>query len=205
MRSQRMCRKFLEIPLTESQRDGSAALLLLAVAVLLVIHFMPPESGSRVAPSGDERSGPVVVALDGEVDTAGVYFLPAGTTRRGGGERFGIPAEAWRAVMNPDKVLDSGTAVLWKGPGSGEAPRFNSLDAARRLALGLPIDVNHSTEWELALVPGIGPRTAEKITLFRKKRGKIHRLEDLKGIRGIKAKRLEKLRPYLVVLPEEPS
>ncbi|NPU84579.1 MAG: helix-hairpin-helix domain-containing protein [Syntrophaceae bacterium] len=202
MRVLRMLRKILDIPLTESQREGSAALFLLAVAVLLVSRFMSPEPAPRAVLSGDERSGSVVAVVDGADGAAGVYFLPEGATRGDFGKRAGIPADAWRDGTNPDRALASGTVILWKGRASGEAPHFVSLDAPRRLALGLPVDVNRSTGEELALVPGIGPRTAEAILRFREQRGRIHRLEELKSIRGIKEKRLRKLRPYLAVLPE---
>jgi competence protein ComEA len=202
MRVQRMLRKWCEIPFTDSQRDGAAALFLIAVAVILVFHFIPPAQGLRTAYNTDERSGPIAVVLEGGSMADGVYFLAPGTTRRVFGERIGVPADAWRRGSCPDRVLATGTAVRWSGPGSGEMPRFRSLEAARRLALGLPIDVNRSKDWELALVPGIGPKTAERIVRFRENRGRLRRLEDLKGIPGIKEKRLVALRPYLAVLPD---
>ncbi|MGV8079889.1 MAG: ComEA family DNA-binding protein [Syntrophales bacterium] len=197
-----MIRKWCEIPFTDSQRDGATALFLIAVAILSVFHFIPPAPSSRTAPNTDERSGSAVVVLDGGSQADGVYFLPPGTTRRDFGNRIGIPGDAWRRGSCPDKALATGTSVLWKGPGFDETPRFGSLDAARRLALRLPIDVNRSKDWELALVPGIGPKTAERIVRFRETRGRIRRLEDLKGIPGIKEKRLQALRPYLAVLPD---
>ena len=197
------CRRYLDIPLTDNQQTGSVAFLLLSVAILLSSLLFPGNRDHGMAPSGDERSGSVVVALDGDPRAGGVYFLPPGTTRRAFGNRIGIPGDAWRDGSYPDRALMTGTAVLWGGCDPGAAPRFQSLDAARRLALGLPIDVNRSTGEELALVPGIGPRTAEKILQFRERKRKFSSLEDLKRIRGIKEKRLEKLRPYLAVIPEE--
>ncbi|HOI74887.1 MAG TPA: helix-hairpin-helix domain-containing protein [Syntrophales bacterium] len=198
----RMLRRWCEIPFTDGQRDGTTALFLIAVAVILVFHFTPPAQGLRTASDTDERSGPIAVVLEGGSMVDGVYFLKPGTTHRTLGERIGVPAEAWRCGSCPDRVLATGTFVLWKGPGSGETPRFGPLDAARRLALGLPIDINRSKDWELAMAPGIGPKMAEKIVRFREKRGRIRRLEELTGIRGIKKKRLEALRPYLAVLPD---
>ncbi len=203
MRVQRMLRKWCEIPFTDSQRDGAAALFLIAVAVILVFHFIPPAQGLRTAYNTDERSGSVAVVLEGGSMADGVYFLKPGTTRRAFGERIGLPADAWRRGSCPERVLATGTSVRWSGPGAGETPRFGPLDAARRLALGLPIDVNRSKDWELALAPGIGPKTAEKIVRLREKRGRIRRLEELMDVRGIKKKRLEALRPYLAVLPDE--
>jgi len=203
MRIPRMLRKWCGIPFTDSQGDGAAALLLIAVAVILVFHFTPPAQGLRAASDAEESTGSVAVVLDGGSMADGVYFLAPGTTRRVFGERIGVPVEAWRHGSCPDRALATGTSVLWKGPGSGEAPHFGPLDAARCLALGLPIDINSSKDWELALVPGIGPKTAERIVRFREKRGRIRHLGELKGVRGIKEKRLEALRRYLAVLPDE--
>jgi competence ComEA-like helix-hairpin-helix protein len=47
-------------------------------------------------------------------------------------------------------------------------------------------------------VPGIGPATAEKILQMRKSYGAFKSVDDLMSVRGIGAKRLEKMRKYLV-------
>jgi competence protein ComEA len=49
------------------------------------------------------------------------------------------------------------------------------------------------------LVPGIGPATADKILQMRKSCGAFKSVDDLLSIRGLGAKRLEKMRKYLTV------
>jgi competence ComEA-like helix-hairpin-helix protein len=62
-----------------------------------------------------------------------------------------------------------------------------------------PININTATSEELQQVPGIGPVTAEKILQTRKSYGPFKSVDDLRAIRGIGPKRLEKMRKYLTV------
>jgi len=64
-----------------------------------------------------------------------------------------------------------------------------------------PIDLNSASLEQLEQLPGIGPSTAKAIVQFREKSGPFERVEDLLAIHGISKKRLEKLRPYVVVRP----
>jgi competence protein ComEA len=73
------------------------------------------------------------------------------------------------------------------------------MDAAKRVALGIPIDLNRSSLEELGLVPGIGKATAERILERRSLAGPFRGIDELMEVRGIKEKRLEKLRPYLCI------
>jgi competence protein ComEA len=72
----------------------------------------------------------------------------------------------------------------------------SSIDNASRLALGMPIDLNNATENDLLLISGIGEATAQKILDFRNKKVRFQRIEELMEIKGIKEKRLAKLRKY---------
>jgi len=62
-----------------------------------------------------------------------------------------------------------------------------------------PININTANSEELQLVPGIGPATAEKILQMRKSYGPFKSVDDLRAIKGIGPKRLEKMRKYLTV------
>jgi competence protein ComEA len=62
-----------------------------------------------------------------------------------------------------------------------------------------PVNINAATSEELQQVPGIGPATAEKILQMRKSYGAFKSVDDLLAIRGLGAKRLEKMRKYLTV------
>src|SRR5271163_1434028 len=62
-----------------------------------------------------------------------------------------------------------------------------------------PINLNTATSEQLQQVPGIGPVTADKILQMRKSYGAFKSVDDLRAVRGIGPKRLEKMRKYLTV------
>ncbi|MEI7459417.1 MAG: helix-hairpin-helix domain-containing protein [Pirellula sp.] len=65
------------------------------------------------------------------------------------------------------------------------------------------VDLNHATEAELNLLPGVGPKLAQEIVRFREDRGGFHSVEDLMNIRGIKDGRISALRKHLRVTQME--
>ena len=76
------------------------------------------------------------------------------------------------------------------------------------LALGLAlcpvialaaININTATKDEFVALPGIGPAKAQAIVDYRKAHGPFKTVEDLKDVKGIGAKRFEKLKPDLAV------
>src|SRR6266851_6614309 len=62
-----------------------------------------------------------------------------------------------------------------------------------------PVNLNTATSEQLQQVPGIGPATAGKILQMRKTYGPFKSVDDLLAIRGLGAKRLERMRKYLTV------
>jgi len=71
--------------------------------------------------------------------------------------------------------------------------------AANKKPPAAPINLNTATSEELQQVPGIGPVTAEKILQMRKAYGPFKSVDDVRAIKGIGPKRLEKMRKYLTV------
>ncbi|MGH9684277.1 MAG: ComEA family DNA-binding protein [Candidatus Acidiferrales bacterium] len=77
--------------------------------------------------------------------------------------------------------------------------------AAQKNAPAKPVDLNSATIEQLRELPGIGPTRAKAILDFRERSGPFERVDDLLAIRGISRARLEKLRPYVVVVPVPPK
>lgn len=59
------------------------------------------------------------------------------------------------------------------------------------------INVNKADLKALRSLPGIGPTYAERIVNYRKENGKFESIDELKNIKGIAQKRLDKLTPFI--------
>ena len=74
-----------------------------------------------------------------------------------------------------------------------------SVDAGRKKQPAKPVSLNTATSEERNWCAGIGPATADKTLQMRKSCGAFKSVDDLLAIRGLGAKRLEKMRKYLTV------
>ena len=63
------------------------------------------------------------------------------------------------------------------------------------------VNLNTATKEELIALPGIGPAKAQAILDYRKANGAFKSVEELKDVKGIGAKRFEKLKDDLTVTP----
>ena len=59
------------------------------------------------------------------------------------------------------------------------------------------INLNTATKNDLVSLPGIGEGLAKEILLYRDERGSFTSVDELRKIKGIGAKKFEKLRPYI--------
>ena len=64
-----------------------------------------------------------------------------------------------------------------------------------------PLDLNTATFQQLQQLPTVGPVAANAIVVFREKSGPFRKVEELLAVKGFTKKRLEKLRPYIKVVP----
>lgn len=62
-----------------------------------------------------------------------------------------------------------------------------------------PIDVNAADAETLCLLPGIGPKTAEKIIAYREENGSFASDEELMAVDGIGAATYENIRDYICI------
>ena len=62
------------------------------------------------------------------------------------------------------------------------------------------INLNTATKEELVALPGIGPAKAQAILDYRNSHGQFKSIEEVKDVKGIGAKRFEKLKGDLTVV-----
>ena len=61
------------------------------------------------------------------------------------------------------------------------------------------VNLNSATKDELVALPGIGPSKAQAIIDYRTQNGPFRSVDEVRKVRGIGEKSLERLRPYLAV------
>ena len=71
-----------------------------------------------------------------------------------------------------------------------------SSESARPAAT---VNINTATAEQLASLPGIGPKTAERILEYRQKNGSFKKIEELMNVKGIGEKSFLKLKPRISV------
>lgn len=71
----------------------------------------------------------------------------------------------------------------------------------RQAAFQLDMNAADSSEWRL--LPGIGPSLAQRIIDSRRREGPFRGPEDLRRVRGIGPKTLDRIRPYLLTAKAE--
>jgi competence protein ComEA len=132
-----------------------------------------------------------VVLDNGE---SGVYFVKPGTSVNQTFSQLGFSRK-----ITEDMQLQNGMKIRLVPEEDHRGIVVEKVDAAKRLALGLLLDIN-LVDWdELKLIPGVGDVLAANIVAEREKIGRFDKLDQLMNIKGIKGKKLSKLRQYLYV------
>jgi competence protein ComEA len=183
---------------SEAQRKGAAAVMVISLAVYgaSFFHVRQPVRETPL-PWGDQGPSLMAVEVVGDRKKDGIYFLPEGMSLAKVLSHIGIP-ETNQSVKTGSDVISTGSALRVTPQGETS---IGEMAAARKLALGLPVDLNRISEEELSLIPGIGEKTAYQIIQLRNEMGGFKDLADLKALSGIKEKKLNSLKGYLEVRP----
>jgi competence protein ComEA len=165
----------------------------------------PPSSAGGAPP---EPSGLVVVDIQGAVLRPGVQRLPAGSRvgdaiEAAGG--FGPRVDADRAALelNLATVLADGDRVFVPSrddpspPTGGGGGAAGGSGGAGSGSSG-PINVNSASESELDELPGIGPKTAQKIIAAREEQP-FTSVDDLLNRKVVGQSVFEKIRALVAV------
>jgi competence protein ComEA len=83
----------------------------------------------------------------------------------------------------------------------GADGRLIEIDRAPKRSAQFLVDVNKADWPELAQLPGIGETLAQRIVSTRNERGPFLDHTELRRVRGIGPKTLEKMKPYLRPIP----
>ena len=68
-----------------------------------------------------------------------------------------------------------------------------------------PVNLNTATAEQLATIPGVGPKMAERIIDYRQKSGGFKKIEDLMNVSGVGEKSFLKMKPLITVTVPKPG
>ncbi|HTR80211.1 MAG TPA: helix-hairpin-helix domain-containing protein [Bacteroidota bacterium] len=120
----------------------------------------------------------------------------------------GVSIKAYKAYFEPVSVKQFDYSALDKEFAErskhlqtiSEAPALaDSTQKVTGVAREKKVNLNTATKNELVSLPGIGEGIAEQIMIFRDEHGTFTSVDQLKKIKGIGAKKFERLRPYVVI------
>mgnify|MGYP001260821221 CR=1 FL=1 len=96
-------------------------------------------------------------------------------------------------------------ALVCAAGGPAQAlPARQSQQAEAKAAAPL-INLNTATVEQLEKLPGVGPKTAERIIEYRQKNGAFKKVEELMNVKGIGEKSFLKIKSQLTVGTPKPS
>jgi competence protein ComEA len=158
--------------------------------------------------SGSDTATPITVHVAGRVQKPGVYTLPPHSRikdalQQAGGAKAGADLDG----INLAEPLSDGQKIYVPHKGemriasASAEPRGGGggLRAPTKAAPRFPLDINRASAEELEALPGIGPVLAARIVEYRQLYGRFQSVDELIEVRGIGPKRLEQIRPYVVV------
>ncbi len=96
-------------------------------------------------------------------------------------------------------VAMGGWWISHGGPGN----RLVEADQAQQHTANFQLDINTADLPELTQLPGIGDTLAQRIIETRQTAGPFAQPDDLRSVKGIGPKIMERIRPYLLPLPKE--
>ncbi|TDM13088.1 helix-hairpin-helix domain-containing protein [Macrococcus lamae] len=142
---------------------------------------------------------PIMVDVKGAVKYSGVY--PAKKTQRVNDViKLAVPLEnADIQAVNLAMTLTDQMVIYV--PFEGEAAE-NKFEMYQQSAVGSSnqqntVNINHASEGELQEIPGIGPKKAQDIIMYREQHGDFKSKEEMKEIKGIGDKTYMTLEPFI--------
>jgi len=183
--------------ITGRQFDGAIVMVVMTVIVYIIAYYFPLfEPRICLIPFVDKTSGPIIVEIISDNEHNGIYHM-------------GEKAKAYDLLMaagvrdlegfdkkNLNTMLSSGKSVFIE---SGNQFNITEMNNVKKLACNIPIDINKASLDDLIMIPGIGEKTAWQIIQLRKKYGGFKKIDDLMAIRGIKEKKITKLKGYFTI------
>jgi competence protein ComEA len=118
------------------------------------------------------------------------------------------PALQWitHSQLQSLLVLTSACLVLMAGYWfylGGHRGELIEIDRADPLTAKYEVDINRADWPEMVQLPGLGETLARRIIDDRREHGPFRDIDDLDRVDGIGLRTLERIRPYLIPIPDD--
>ena len=180
--------------ISENKLKGLVAVCLILAIIPFIRLFFHGFMKNKIPVYADQCSDCLAIEIVENGQSAGVYFVPPGTSVNKLLESAGIGQSSGNNLL-----LKTGMKIIIDSVSGNKDIVVTEMPAADRLSVGLPIDINKATEDDLISIKGIGQATAQKILALRKKLIRFRNIKQLMEIKGIKEKKLAKIQKYLYV------
>jgi competence protein ComEA len=187
-------RKNSSMTISEGQIKGLIAVCLTLAIIPFFIFLYSLFSNYKAPAFTDQLDNSLAIEVVENDQPKGIYFVGSETSSEQLLKNAGIGEFSF-----PDFKLNDGMKIMINSASGNQDVVIAKISSAERLALGMSLDINQVTEDELLLITGIGQATAQKILYLRDKLGRFRNIEQLMEIKGIKEKKLAKIRKYLYV------
>jgi competence protein ComEA len=177
--------------------------LLLSLASLLFSVSLFITLSERPGSDDILRGNPLNIAIEiaGEIPHPGTYLFPKKVTvqqallKAGGigGGKIGNSQVLNNTVNAGSKI------VVIRDQKHILTVKLARMDPDKCIVFSVPLDLNEVEEEHLTLIPGIGPRLAQRIIQYRSEKGGFRRIEELMEVRGIGEEKLRSLERYLII------
>jgi len=180
--------------ISEHQIKGiiAVSIILAIIPFMSFIRSFQRDLKSPVLSTSGSNS--LIIEVVAENGVSGIAFVDRGTS-----VNQMLAKLAYHRIIKEDIQLQNGMKIRLVPEKDHQGLIVEKMDAVKRLALGLPLDINLASLDELILIPGVGEALAANIVTQREKIGRFERIDELMDIKGIKGKKLAKLRPYFYI------
>lgn len=188
-------RKSNAMIISESKLRGVTAFCILLALIPFFSLILHSVINYKIPVFADQCSDCLTIEIAADKYKAGLYFFPPGTSVNQLLKSVGIDEK----LKNNIKLTDGMKIKLRPDLENNKNIIMTDMTNAGKISSGLPIDINKAKLEDLILIKGIGLVTAQRIMGLREKLHGIKNIEQLMNIKGIKEKKLTKIRKYLYV------
>jgi len=179
-----------------SQQIGLSILIL----ILLVGCVINRQLSFQGVLGSLERDSEIVIQAAGIVKNPGFYVFEREPSieelvARAGGLEEKLGSEAWSRSFS----VAHGTRVHISSEHGYLKVSCESMPAAYRVTLEVPISLNRASQDELVAIPEIGPVLARKIINYRNHYGPFTSVEEVQRIPGVGKVRYTTIRPFVTI------